>query len=224
MGFLKFLKREKRESFDELDLPPAPPLLGNQTESAGYGFEENMPELPEFPELEKISAPDGMPEMPKFEFPEEEMGKEEMPEFPAFPEIEESPSAYPAPARAPMTEPSIPQPMTSRPMPVSEAPEEEQPMPSNIYPKMGRRLFAQEKRLLRERPNVRTIYVRIDDFKSTLGSISMARGDLKKSEEALAKLENIKSAKDKSLDRAKNLLDDLQKKLIFVDKTLFKGE
>ena len=85
---------------------------------------------------------------------------------------------------------------------------------------MGRRLFAHEKR--REIP--KTIYVRVDNFKATLGSINIVRSDLRKSEEALTKLENIKSSKDKSFDKIKSSLDDLQKKLIFIDKTLFKGD
>ena len=51
----------------------------------------------------------------------------------------------------------------------------------------------------------------------------MTRNDLRKSEEALMKFENIKNAKDKSFDKVKSSLEDLQKKLIFIDKTLFKG-
>ena len=52
----------------------------------------------------------------------------------------------------------------------------------------------------------------------------MARGNLRKSEEALAKMESIKSAKDKSFDKIRASLDDLQKKLVYVDKILFKGD
>jgi len=212
VGFLKFLKREKKKSLDELDLPPAPPPL--------EGFEENL-ELPEFPDFgEKISAPE---EMPTFEFPEEKTpSKEEaIPEFPAFPEMEEEPRTFIQPKATAIPEPA---PMLSQSMPLPQAPEEEQPMPANIYPKMERRLFAHEKRLLRERPSARTIYVRVDNFKAALGNINIVRSDLRKSEEALAKLENMKNAKDKSLDKMKSLLDDLQKKLIFIDKTLFEGE
>ena len=212
MGFLKFLKREKKENFDELDLPPAPPPFG--------GFDEDMPELPEFPELEKISAPEEMREMPQFEIPEEKPGSEEetMQEFPAFPEMEEEPRDFIQSKSA-----VIPETVPSRPMPVPKAPEEEQPMPTDIYPRMERRLFAHEKRLLRERPSAKTIYIRVDNFKAALGSINIVRSDLRKSEEALAKLENMKNAKDKSLDKMKSSLDDLQKKLIFIDKTLFEG-
>lgn len=216
MGFLKFLKREKKESLDELDLPPAPPPL--------EGFEDmELPEFPEFPE-EKISAPEKLEE-PKFELPEEEMlGKEELPEL-RFPEAEEESSqVQPVSASVPSTMPSITAPQISEPMPMPEPKPEERSFTREAYPKITGRLFTHEKRVLHERPTAKTIYVKVDKFKATLGSINMVRGDLRKSEEALVKLENIKNSKDKAFDKMKSSLDDLQKKLIFIDNTLFKGD
>jgi len=228
VSFLKFLKREKKDTLDELDLPPAPPPLeGAEPDFGASGFEEKLPELPEFPEFdERISAPR---EMPKFDFPEDEkmqdMGKDEMPDFPSFPEMEDAETYAPPvsaplqPVRvsAPQTEPSIPQ------MQEQEESQEESEQ-SSFYPKMSGRLFAHERINLRQRSNVKTIYVKIDNFKATLGSINIVRSDLRKSEEALNKLESIKNAKDRSFDKVRASLDDLQKKLIFIDKTLFKGE
>jgi len=217
VGFLKFLKREKKDTLDELDLPPAPPPL--------EGFEENMPELPNFPDFgnEKIS---GM-KMPNLDFPEEEKSIQDfskentMPEFPSFPEMDENPM----PIQPVSSNLQIPEPLSmTEPEPEQEEISEEQPIPSDTYPKMAGRLFSQEKRILRERPSAKTIYVSVDNFKATLGSINMVRSDLRKSEQALMKLESIKNAKDKSFDKMKSSLDDLQRKLIFVDKTLFKGE
>ncbi len=212
MGFLKFLKREKKEALDELDLPPAPPPL--------EGFEE-VPEFPEFPEFPEISAE------PKFEFPEPESTSEEkIPEFPSFPELEEKPPEPIAPLSAPIRAHPIPETMpTSQPIELEQPTEEETGFDTTeTYPKIAGRLFAKEKRLLHERPTGKIIYVRVDKFKATLGSINMARSDLRKSEEALARLENIKNAKDRAFDKVKTSLDDLQGKFIFIDKTLFKGE
>ena len=211
MGFLKFLKRDKKDSLDELDLPPEPPPL--------EGFEENMPA--DFPDFnENLSA-----DMPKFDFEKADLGKEDNMGFPELPEMEEKEAeippfngiSYPEPMP---TMPQMPQPM--QPLPEPEPKDDE--MHSDNFPRMERRLFSQEKRMLRERPSAKTIYVRIDKFKATLGSINMVRSDLRKSEEALMKLENIKNSKDRSFDKVKVSLDDLQKKLIFVDKILFKGE
>lgn len=210
MGFLKFLKREKKADLDELDLPPAPPSLGDT--------EGNMelPEFPEFPE-EKISAPK---ETPSFE-----LDKEPLPEIPELESMEIPPieapmqsiSASPMPAQEPMP---VQEPAEEEPQPVQEEPTK---FAQPEKPRMARRLFSHEKPL-RERPTGKTIYVKVDKFKATLGSINIIRSDLKKSEEALVKLESIKNSKDRAFDRVKSSLDDMQKKLIFIDKTLFEGE
>jgi len=226
VGFLKFLKREKKEGLEDLDLPPAPPQL--------RGFEENMPEFPAFPEFpeEKISAKEE--EMSKFEFLEKE---EEMPEldkessdFQSLPEMEEEAMRLVPPATTipPIIAPAIPEPMPSIPR-ITPAPErylreEAELAPSDVYQKTERRLFSPEKRILREIPSGKTIYVRVDNFKATLGNIDIVRRNLRKSGDVLLKMENIKNSKDKSFDKVKSSLDDLQKRLIFIDKTLFKGE
>ena len=73
-------------------------------------------------------------------------------------------------------------------------------------------------------PMGNSLYVKVERFKIALGSINVVRNDLRKSEEALMKLENIKSMEEKSMSKIRSSLDDLQKKLVFVDKTLFEGE
>ena len=222
MSFLKFLKREKKkEDFDELDLPPAPPPLG--------GFDENI-EMPDFPDFdkEKISVTEN--ELSKFDFSEiddkmPDLGKEGLQDFPDFPEMEEKQMPI-TPIRA---IPTIPEESTSTQISqpqqqITQEIKEESVTPSDFYSKRERRLFSPEKRTIRERHDVKTVYVKVDNFKATLGSINILRNDLKKSEELLMKLESIKNSKDKSFDKMKSSLEDLQHKLIFIDKTLFKGE
>lgn len=207
---MKFLKREKRSDFDELDLPPAPPPLDDK-EFGAQGFDEGMG-LPEFPE-EKISAPE-----PKFGF------EDEIPsEFPTEPEMEEP---QPMGNAAPIPPISMPYAPAQGPVQPKEVPASEEPRFTHLdaYPKMEKRLFAQEKKLLHQRPDAKTVYVKVDRFKAALGSINVVRSDLRKSEEALMKLESIKNSKDRSFDKARNSLDDLQKKLIFIDKTLFRED
>ena len=234
MGFLKFLKRgKKREDFGDLDLPPAPPPLDDfpaDFDASFSGFGEKTQEFPEFPELNEDKLPE---EPPKFDFPEmeekmPELGQEEsMPEMPGFPEMEQEPMQQIAPIRVPEQMPPMPERMPDE-MPEAEeketAQEEAKTEVPEAYPRMGRRLFEHEKRLFRERPKAKTIYIKVENFKAMLGSINMARSGLRSSEEAIMKLENIKASKDKSFDKIKSSLDDLQKKLIFVDKTLFKGD
>jgi len=233
LGFLKFLKRDKKkEAFDELDLPPAPPHL--------EGFEEKI-DLPEFPDFEEKEISE-TEEMPKFDFPEKEeeipeLSEESIPDFPTFPDVKEEqlpsipPISAPSEIPEPMPELETPFPSTLTPPPVQEQKEEssvEEGIPKAEFPephlKMGRGLFRHEKKVFFEGPSGKSIYVKVDNFKAMLGSINMVRSDLKKSEGALTKLESIKNSKDKSFDKVKSSLEDLQKKLIFIDKTLFKGE
>ena len=231
VGFLKFLKREKKESLEELDLPPAPPPLEDfQTESGNiYGFEENAP----FPDLgEKQEAK----ELPEFDFPEFEEKisapepSEENVQFPEFPEIKEEPLPPIGPVRVSSQIPEqMPQQAAQQQAfaPQMEMRQEssaqEIPKPQEAYQKIERRLFRQEREISRM-PAEKTIYLKVDKFKAMLSGINTIRSDIRKSEEALIKLENIKDTKDKSFDKVKYALEDLQKKLIFIDKTLFEGD
>lgn len=248
MGFLKFLKRDKKEdTFKDLDMPPAPPPL--------EGFEENIPEIPDFAEIDKgdISAPkEELPkeEFPKFEFPEIgektlELGKEDLPDFESLQEIEKMPlpPIEPAGIKTEISESTVPEQMeTITPGQMGASNEEfpgimqpTAPMPAapirrrpsdvsrvnlafNIPRKEKERDFEQ---IIKSGTSM---YVRIDKFKVAIGSINIIRSDLRKSEDTLIKLENIKVTKDKYFDKVRLSLDDLQKKIIFIDKTLFKGE
>lgn len=211
MGFLKFLKRGKKSDFDELDLPPAPPSLNGEDFGAD-DFKESEHEFPEFPE-EKISAPKG-----GFDFGREipQMENEPMPELPEM-GVQEQP-------KAPVPMPQAIVPVQQALPPKDVAPEQPRFTPLDEYPKMEKKPFSQEKRMLHERPSGKTIYVKVERFKAALGNINIVRSDLRRSEEALSKLESIKASKDRSFDRVTVSLDDLQKKLIFIDKTLFKED
>jgi len=235
LGFFKFLKREnKKEDFNELDLPPLPPM------ESGHPSDDfdKLPELPELPDWEKDLNSQG-DNFPKFDFPEMKddssmQDHDQMPNFPEFPKMDDE---------EPQPLPDFPQissqasSMQQEPMQMESAEETEQKhaepyaeLPARgkdeaqpaSYPKPGGRLFTREK--LWEKPSGKTIYVKVDNFKAMLGTISIVRNDLKKSDGSLTKLENIKASKDKSFDKVKSSLDDMQKKLIFIDKTLFKGE
>ena len=220
LGFLKFLKREKKkEGFDELDFPPSPPPL--------EGFEDNIDM--EFPELDEENI-SGKSELPKFDFSEKgegssDSGKDEkMPDFPSFPEFEERPMPPIPPIRAPTSIPEAMPLISEHELDGEQKAAPPEFAPQTPYKEQARSLFPREKKNLREMPSGKTLYIRIDKFKSSLGSINNIKSDLRKSEDALTKLENMKNAKDRSFERVRASLDDLQKKLIFIDKTLFKGE
>ena len=216
VGFLKFLNRDKKQDLNSLDMPPDPPKLD--------GFDDGMPELPDFSEVSAQPDKDF-----RFDFPEDkEMDFEKdfglnsqrigkMPEFPNFPAEEKMPVQMPSFIPAPSMQPPQAQDMGEQ-----EEPQQTQPASKPAY-EIPRRLFHHEKRAL-GRSMRKEVYVRVDKFKMGLDGISTIRGSLRKSDEALLKLESIKNAKDRSFDKVKSSLEDLQKKLIFIDKTLFKGE
>lgn len=197
MGFLKFLKKGKREDrLDELDLPPAPPPLED------FQDDINMPEVPDLGD--KYDQ-----EYPAFGFNEgnlKNLEKEGMEDFPPYPPIQEN---------------FVPIPPITMP-PVQMPPQQMQEIEKQDIP-MERPLFLHEKKAVRV-AMATSLYIRVDRFKAAMGGINAVRNDLKKSEEALMKFEGMKSMEEKSINKIKSSLDDLQKKFVFVDKTVFKGE
>jgi len=65
------------------------------------------------------------------------------------------------------------------------------------------------------------IFIDIDSFKTILGDIDTIKNDIKSSEAVLQHLEEIKNSKDKELERWRVQLEDIQKKVNYVDKVLF---
>lgn len=66
------------------------------------------------------------------------------------------------------------------------------------------------------------IFVSIDDFRGVISSTSTIKKDLKITDHSIIKLSEIELARDKILANWHNVMTDLQKKLVFIDKTLFK--
>ena len=206
MGFLKFLKREKSKgSSDELDLPPAPPPL--------EGFDDKDMDFPD------IKMGDMPKDMPDFDFPPDvpqDMNQMPNDDFGSFSDddmkfdnVQEQ-----APQTVQRTPPSFPAPEPQ----MMEQPEthEEEHQSIGFEPKTASSMHPHMRSKIK--------FVKVDKFRLLLGTINVVRSDLRKSDEALMKLEGMKTNVDRSFDRMKSSLHDLQKKLIFVDKTLFKGD
>ncbi len=65
------------------------------------------------------------------------------------------------------------------------------------------------------------IFINIDAFKGMLGDIETIQKDIKSSELILQHLQEIKNAKDMELERWRVQLENIQKKVTYVDKVLF---
>ena len=227
MGFLKFLQRgKKKEEFDELDLPPAPPPVEGFDEFPSQDFKDfgdgdldfqkamgsentqnpGFPEKDEFPELGVDDFSDqkryGTSE-PQFDFTDKEL------DVPDFPEIAEKESEF-VPEDSDRLQPEIP-----------ELPEQHQVAVPEVegIDQISRKAQVQEKRIVSG-----SMFMRVDKFKSIIGHINVIRSDLRNTEGGLMKLEEIKNTKYRSFEKIRASLYDVQKKIIFIDKTLFKGD
>lgn len=65
------------------------------------------------------------------------------------------------------------------------------------------------------------LFVDIESFRTMLTDIETVRNDIKTSEIILQHLQEIKNSKDKELERWVTQLEDIQKKINYVDKVLF---
>ncbi len=76
---------------------------------------------------------------------------------------------------------------------------------------------------IHEHSNARPIYVEGTIFKQMLTDISIMNNQLKESYDALEKVKAIEKRKDTKFNNFKSSLLNVQRKLIFVDKLLFKS-
>ena len=66
------------------------------------------------------------------------------------------------------------------------------------------------------------LYIRVEKLKEILDSVTTARSSLNLSEEILFGLDSTEAEKEKLFTAWQNCLEDTQRKLIFIDKTIFK--
>lgn len=243
LGFLKFLKRDKGKepklelgSMEELDVPPAPPALKGKD----LGKIEEFPELPELPkepisgieegplpELEPIEKPAQKSEFPGMEGPKLErgVGEPELPPAPEFPKPKETIEAQkPLPPR-PLFGVQKPKPLFVARKPQEEKPEVKLPPPRpriTPYERFERSAVREERAVLKHKEAEGPIYIRIDKFKGILAGTRTIRNNLKIAKQSIQKLNEIDANRDNVFGKWRNSMVDLQKKLIFIDKTLFK--
>ena len=240
LGFLKFLKRDKGEKLDlgpenmaDLDIPPPPPDFGEK------GLDE-LPELPELPDIKGEKLISKIEEKPLPKLPEEKPVSElELPPLPDLKpeddielELEGDIDIPTAPGfpELPELEPSMQKP---RPIFPAQKPEEQKPkigLPEfpklkpeiRPYERLEKAAVREERDILRHKEAEGPIYIRVDRFRNILSGTSDIKNNLKTANESIIKMDEIDENRDKVFDKWHNVMMDLQKKLIFVDKTLFK--
>jgi hypothetical protein len=67
------------------------------------------------------------------------------------------------------------------------------------------------------------IYLNVKSFKDTIDNINMIRSKIKESEDYIERINEIKNMKDKYFEQLRTKLEDLQRKSMYIDKSLFEG-
>jgi len=212
MGFLKFLKKSKEDRLDlpfdqDLDIPPPPP--------AGDMKLPEMPKMPEFDDSD-FKLEDIKSDLPSI--------MDEMPKLKPFEDKEGAPETYGYGSQKAMPEqkPRLFEPRQKMPEPMP-SPESKRPSMSPME-RLERGAVMEERHVLRrDKGSLKPIFVRVDKFKDIRRSVSVIRNDLKEAEEGIERIEGRRNSMERELVKFEKGLDDMQKKMIFVDKTLFKG-
>jgi hypothetical protein len=72
-------------------------------------------------------------------------------------------------------------------------------------------------------PLDKPLYVKADDYKSIIGALTVIKTKIEDSERILTDLNELKNTKDKSFEKWRSELEDIQRKLLYIDKTLYEG-
>lgn len=81
-----------------------------------------------------------------------------------------------------------------------------------------------EKIELEEKKHLRLtkpIFVNVKDYRDVIDELGLVKNIMKEEIDVMARIEDFKVDEDKEFERWQKLLSDVQKKLIFIDKTLF---
>lgn len=68
-----------------------------------------------------------------------------------------------------------------------------------------------------------SIFVNVDEYKEILNGTSNIMNNLKEAEEVVSRLNELKLEKDKEFEKWRGKLEDVERKLIFIDKTIFEA-
>jgi hypothetical protein len=196
MGFLRFLSRkQERKVDDELDIPPPPP-----SSMSGIDSDLNAP----FPGDELTSG---------LSFPNQ-ASKQQVQQNKGLPSMDDfdfdTPSARPMPEMNMQVPKATPLQMSSSSFGSqnSQRPIIPADMPAPNAPEQ----FG------------RALYVEVEQFRDMMNDLTKTRNDLKKMESVMEHMLVTESNRDKDYARYRGILNDTQRKLVFIDKTLFKGD
>ncbi len=239
MGLFGFLKKKKK---DEMPLPPGKvPTLPKKAE---------LPEIPSMSELEgTISLPKEakeeafeLPELPEMKMqPELEEVKEaieeerleptklEFPEKLQIPSVEELPELEEFGELPPLEE--VPEQIPELEEVNEEIPEEE-PYHAEIFP-IEEKTMPMKTEPMRTMPRLRAvkepvtrkkggpIFIEVNEFTNLIKDIETIKSGLKKADDSLLSLNDLKSKQDSGFEKLRGSMENIERKLIYVDNIIF---
>ncbi|MFH1053315.1 MAG: hypothetical protein V1740_02750 [Candidatus Woesearchaeota archaeon] len=211
-----FLQSFKGKEKREIELPPLPELEPNKgrlqlpemqplpdlnLKKIGERKKEMYPDLPPLPKLEPITkgikSNRGMPELP----PLPEIPQFEEKRLPQLPKLD----IHAKERRFGLGKLQKPEGLKhfEHPAPLEQMPE----------PIMEKRKFE----------DMGPLFVKTDDYKEIMKNIRDVRTKINESDQILLNLNEIKNQKEKEFDKIHNQLEDIQRKLVYIDKAVFGG-
>jgi len=231
---------EEKLEAPKMDLPP-PPALGAEPDKPPMELPELPPEEPAIPETPAAEPkPPAVPETPE---------KPELPAMPAAP-VEDKPPIPEAPkpefppmpaAPGELVPDKIPpleglpeapafEPEEFKPAPLVEEPVlPEQPMyePADM-PKAADFSPAEFVPAEKHEPVRRDIrgpmFIRTDRFKAIIEDIEHVKSRFTDEDDIFSRIGDVKSSQDKIYENYRQTLEDIQRKLLFIDRSLFEGK
>ncbi|MBD3310473.1 hypothetical protein GF351_04595 [Candidatus Woesearchaeota archaeon] len=205
-----FGKKKKEEKLKkEFELPPPPPPIGE---------DEGLPEFPPPPPTpsekpRKAKAGPELPPPPPVRWEEEPKAPEKEEPKPA------TPSMPAAPRMPPQPKPEI------RPLPkIHEVRKAPQPRPHHPLHEMPAEPEYHERAA--KKPHTMPqgpVFVRAENYQGIINSINSIKAEMKQADDVVLRLDELEKERGNAFKRWREQLEDVQRKLIFVDKSLFEG-
>jgi hypothetical protein len=222
------------DDFPAVSTPSVPPLPDTMLPPLPTEIPTAVPPRPEEIKMEaprmELPKPQYSPVPQKIEMqmpepPEMEMNEPALSARPEFPSIPQVPSTAEdvVPDRIPPLE-GMPEPPTFRPEELGTPAREESPVRRIEPEQLPHAFIAPEEPLFHKRRLPQgPMFIRTDQFKSALENIEMIRSKFSEEDNLFFRVNDVKSAQDQKYEMLRQSLEDVQRKLLFIDKSLFEA-